>query len=71
MGATKWELGFIMVEFGLRPTTGGVMAFVAFLSKPSLVNIIESMTGETFRRCIFIALVGMTTVARHLLMFSR
>ena len=71
MGATKWELGFIMVELGLRPTTGGVMAFIAFLSKPPLMNIVESMTGEAFRRCIFVALVGMTTVARHLLMLSR
>ena len=70
MGATKRKLGFIVVELCLRPA-GGVMAFVAFLFKPSLMNIVESVTGETFLRCIFVTLIGMTAVARHLLVFSR
>ena len=63
MGATQWKLGFVVVELGLRPAAGSAMAFVAFLSKSPFVNIVESMTGETFRRCIFVALVGMTTIA--------
>ena len=70
MGAAKRELGFIVVELGFRPTYG-VVAFVTFFPKSPLVNIVKRMTGETFRRCIFIALVGMTTVARHFLMLSR
>jgi hypothetical protein len=69
MGATKRELGFIVVELGFRPTYG-VVAFVTFFPKSPLVNIVKRMTGETFRRCIFIALIRMTAVARHLSMFS-
>jgi hypothetical protein len=47
MGATKRKLGFVVIEFGLRPAYG-VVAFVAFLSKPSLVNIVERVAVNAF-----------------------
>ena len=70
MGAPQGKLGFVVIEFGLRPTSG-VMAFVTFFTKPSLMNIVESMTGKTFQGCLFITLIGMTAVTRHLPVFSR
>ena len=70
MGATQRKFGFIVVEFGPRPACG-VMAFVTFFPKASGMDIVESVTGEAFHRCIFIALAGMAAIARHFLMFSR
>lgn len=47
MGASKRELGFIMVEFGLRPTFG-VMTFVAFFAKSAGMNIVQRMAINAF-----------------------
>ena len=44
MGTPKRKLGFIVVEFCLRPACG-VVAFIALLAKFPLMNIIECMTG--------------------------
>jgi hypothetical protein len=40
VGASKWKLGFIMIELGLRPT-GGAMTLVAFFPKASRMNVVQ------------------------------
>jgi hypothetical protein len=66
----KRKLGFIVVELGFRPTVG-VMTFVTFFTKASCMNIVQRMAANAFGGRFFVSLIGMTTIARHLLMFSR
>ena len=66
----KRKLGLVMIELGLRPTVG-VMTFVTFFTKASCMNIVQRMTANAFRRRFFVSLIGVATVAGHLLMFSR
>ena len=40
VGATKRKLGFVVIEFGLRPAYG-VVAFVAFFPKASCMNVVQ------------------------------
>ena len=40
VGTTKWKLGLIVVELGLRPAFG-VMTFVAFFPKASRMNVVQ------------------------------
>jgi hypothetical protein len=70
MGATKRKLGFVVVELGFRPA-GGAMAFVAFFPKPPRMNVVHRMAVNAFFRRSFVSLIGVTTVARDLLMLSR
>jgi len=42
VGPPKWELGLVMIEFGLWPAFR-VMAFVAFFTEASRMNVVQRM----------------------------
>lgn len=66
----KWEIRFgIVVKRGLRPALRG-MATLAALTVAPRMNVVQTMTGNTGSRGVFVMLVDVTLFAAGLAMLA-